>query len=333
MHLRRLADTRAGARSRLPWGRRRRGRGSTFRTAKRRGGLDRGAIDPAEYVRRVSRRLTSATSSVPPGTPPRSRSAGSRRARAREWVVRHGLRALVKRGDPAALALLGANPVAPLAGARPAARRTSSRWGRGGFAFALSSGADGGLRAPWLARSAWRAPAGDGRRRCSSWWLRAGTGRQLGGCVSSHARGAIDFGILPGSPPRFVDELHGAGGGGLRRSRTLVPVHLPGADGAELNAWSSPRGCTARRGQADRRDRARLRRAPPAPERRALKLLALSPRGQAALAAARRFHAAYEERLAADLGPTRARALRRDLERLGAVDDLPDGLVARLRPG
>ena len=71
----------------------------------------------------------------------------------------------------------------------------------------------------------------------------------------------------------------------------------------------------------------------PHPSDGRIKRLALSPRGRAALPAARRFHARYAERLHVELGARRARALRRDLERLGAVDDLPDGLVARLRPG
>jgi DNA-binding MarR family transcriptional regulator len=149
----------------------------------------------------------------------------------------------------------------------------------------------------------------------------------------------IDFGILLGlAYARFVDELHAAlaaeGFDDLGRSYGYV---FRGLDGAELNASElatrlriTNQGAVklidemAARGYVERH---------PHPSDGRVKLLALSPRGQAALAAARRFHAAYEERLAADLGATPARALRRDLERLGAADDLPDGLVARLRPG
>jgi DNA-binding MarR family transcriptional regulator len=149
----------------------------------------------------------------------------------------------------------------------------------------------------------------------------------------------IDFGILLGlAYARFVDELHDALGAegfdDLGRSYGYVFRAL---DGAELNASDlaarlriTNQGAVklidemAARGYVERH---------PHPSDGRIKVLALSARGQAALAAARRFHATYEERLAADLGPARARALRRDLERLGAADDLPDGLVARLRPG
>jgi DNA-binding MarR family transcriptional regulator len=55
--------------------------------------------------------------------------------------------------------------------------------------------------------------------------------------------------------------------------------------------------------------------------------LSLGPRGQRALAAARRFHAQFERRLRRKLGPARAAALRRELEALA----LPAQGAARTR--
>jgi DNA-binding MarR family transcriptional regulator len=65
---------------------------------------------------------------------------------------------------------------------------------------------------------------------------------------------------------------------------------------------------------------------------RRVKRLRLTARGEAALAAARAFHAAYEQRLAGELGPERAAALRAGLEQLAGRREAATGRAAGLRP-
>jgi DNA-binding MarR family transcriptional regulator len=63
-----------------------------------------------------------------------------------------------------------------------------------------------------------------------------------------------------------------------------------------------------------------------------VKRLRLAKRGRDALAAARRFHAAFERRLVRDAGTAAVRTLRRMLETV-AQSNVPDDLAqARLRP-
>ena len=69
----------------------------------------------------------------------------------------------------------------------------------------------------------------------------------------------------------------------------------------------------------------------PDPEDGRIKKLRLARRGRAALAAARKFHANYERRIAAVLGQKDAATLRRALTSLIAGDGA-DAAHARLRP-
>jgi DNA-binding MarR family transcriptional regulator len=72
-------------------------------------------------------------------------------------------------------------------------------------------------------------------------------------------------------------------------------------------------------------------RGPDAHDRR-VKRLRLTARGEAALAAARAFHATYEQPLADELGADGAAALRAGLEQLAGRREAATGRAARLRP-
>jgi DNA-binding MarR family transcriptional regulator len=147
---------------------------------------------------------------------------------------------------------------------------------------------------------------------------------------------AFDFGILLGlAYQTFVEELRakldgegfddlGSAYGYVFRALSATPI--------QLNQLARRLGITnqgaskiidemAARGYV-------VRRADPEDAR--ARLLALAPRGESALAAARRFHAAYERKLAKRFGARAAAELRRVLEELvGALDD--DDPRARLR--
>jgi DNA-binding MarR family transcriptional regulator len=79
----------------------------------------------------------------------------------------------------------------------------------------------------------------------------------------------------------------------------------------------------------DMRRRGYLRRRPDPTDLRA-QLVELSPRGTAALAAASRFHRAYERGLAHEHGPAAVATVRAVLT--GMTADAPDGVDPRLRP-
>jgi DNA-binding MarR family transcriptional regulator len=70
----------------------------------------------------------------------------------------------------------------------------------------------------------------------------------------------------------------------------------------------------------------------PDPTDSRVKRLLLAPRGRAALAAARRFHATFERQLEGDVGPTAARQLRRVLQAIVERGPADEGARARLRP-
>jgi len=105
-HLRRLVSE--GSRPRLPWGQQLRGfiadPSPTIPL------LDRLVDDPSEYVRRsVANHLNDIAKDHPRlavDTAARWLKEGGVVER-REWIVRHGMRSLIKSGDPAALALVG----------------------------------------------------------------------------------------------------------------------------------------------------------------------------------------------------------------------------------
>lgn len=105
-HLRRLVSE--GSRPRLPWGAQLRGfiADPTPTIAL----LDRLVDDPSEYVRRsVANHLNDIAKDHPRlaiDTAARWLKEGGVAER-REWIVRHGMRSLIKAGDPAALALVG----------------------------------------------------------------------------------------------------------------------------------------------------------------------------------------------------------------------------------
>ena len=159
-HLRRLASE--GSRPRLPWGSRLRAfeDDPTPTLAL----LDALRDDPEEYVRRsVANHLGDVAKDRPElalEVAQRWQAEGGAHV---EWVVRHGLRTLVKRGDPAALALLGANADAPLAvrDLRLAAA-TVAVGDPLCFSFALHSDADTPVRA--IVDYAIGFPLADGRR-------------------------------------------------------------------------------------------------------------------------------------------------------------------------
>lgn len=107
LHLRRLVSE--GTRPRLPWGRR--------LVALQRDPspvlplLDRLRDDPEEYVRRsVANHLNDIAKDHPALAVEIARRWRAEGGEHVESVVRHGMRTLVKAGDPAALALVGADP-------------------------------------------------------------------------------------------------------------------------------------------------------------------------------------------------------------------------------
>lgn len=110
-HLRRLASE--GTRPRLPWG----ARVASLDADPARGLeiVERLRDDASEYVRRSAANHLNDVARLDPNlalaTAERWARDGGEHARA---VVRHALRGLVKRGDPHALALIGADPGAPL---------------------------------------------------------------------------------------------------------------------------------------------------------------------------------------------------------------------------
>jgi len=67
------------------------------------------------------------------------------------------------------------------------------------------------------------------------------------------------------------------------------------------------------------------------PDDARIRMVSLTPRGRKALATARRFHAAFEAQLAADVGVTQAAALRRALERI-VSDAGAEGIELAARP-
>jgi 3-methyladenine DNA glycosylase AlkC len=107
-HVRRLVSE--GTRPRLPWAAQLRSLRADPRPAIEL--LDRLAGDPSEYVRRsVANHLNDIAKDHPDlaiATSQRWSQEGA------EWVVRHGLRTLLKQGDPRALALVGFDPDAPI---------------------------------------------------------------------------------------------------------------------------------------------------------------------------------------------------------------------------
>jgi DNA-binding MarR family transcriptional regulator len=154
--------------------------------------------------------------------------------------------------------------------------------------------------------------------------------------LSSRAHDRADFGILLGLAfQTFSDELrqslHERGFDDLGRSYGYFFRAL--ADGPlRLHELSPGLGITdqgamkivdemAGRGYLERR---------PDPEDGRAKLISLAPRGRAALAAARRFHAAYERRLGRTLGVAHVATTRRVLEALVATSGV-DAAKARLR--
>lgn len=105
-HVRRLVSE--GTRPRLPWGARL--RGLVADPSPNIELLDRLVDDPSVYVRRsVANHLNDIAKDHPDVALALARR-WQPRGEAPAWVVRHGLRTLVKRGDPEALAVLGATP-------------------------------------------------------------------------------------------------------------------------------------------------------------------------------------------------------------------------------
>jgi DNA-binding MarR family transcriptional regulator len=139
---------------------------------------------------------------------------------------------------------------------------------------------------------------------------------------------ATDFGILLGlGYQEFVDELHtklqaegftdlGSAYGYVFRALAVEPL--------QLNRLATRLGIT-NQGASKLIDEMETRRyveRRPDPADARARLLVLAPRGNAALAAARRFHAAYERNLAKRIGSRPAAELRRLLELL--VGDAAD---------
>ena len=145
----------------------------------------------------------------------------------------------------------------------------------------------------------------------------------------------IDFGILLGlSYQTFVDELRAVleaqGFTDLGPSYGYVFRAL-GAEALHLRALAARLGMTDQ-GAAKIVDEMEARgylERKPHPEDGRIKRLRLARRGRAALAAARRFHAAYERRVAQRLGTHELAVVRRFLEAIAARGDAAE---ARLRP-
>ncbi len=145
-----------------------------------------------------------------------------------------------------------------------------------------------------------------------------------------------DFGILLGlAYQTFVDEHRrrlkergfddlGKAYGYVFRALAAGPLHL---HELALRLDITPQGTLkivdemAERGYVERR---------PDPEDGRAKLITLAPRGRAALAAARRIHAAYERRLGQALGAAEVARARRVLEALVGTTGI-DAAHARLR--
>jgi 3-methyladenine DNA glycosylase AlkC len=107
-HVRRLVSE--GTRPRLPWAPQLRGLRADPRPSIEL--LDRLVGDDSEYVRRsVANHLNDITKDHPDLALKTARRWQDQGA---EWVVRHGMRSLVKQGHPQALALLGYDPDAPV---------------------------------------------------------------------------------------------------------------------------------------------------------------------------------------------------------------------------
>jgi DNA-binding MarR family transcriptional regulator len=149
---------------------------------------------------------------------------------------------------------------------------------------------------------------------------------------------AVDFGILLGLAYQgFVDRLRGdlarrgfddLGGAYGYVFRTLAEeqpsqrelarrLHITDQGMAKIVAEMVERGYVERK---------------PDPDDSRVKRLRLGPRGRAALAAARRFHEAFESELGRNLGEPAVRRLRGMLERIVERTGDPDAAHARLRP-
>ncbi|MFB2584540.1 hypothetical protein [Herbiconiux liukaitaii] len=103
-HVRRLASE--GSRAYLPWAKRVPWLVAHPRAT--RGILDTTSRDPAEYVRRSAANHLNDLSRIDPAVVLETAAGWAAEPTAHTpWVLRHGLRTLVKRGDQAALALLG----------------------------------------------------------------------------------------------------------------------------------------------------------------------------------------------------------------------------------
>jgi DNA-binding MarR family transcriptional regulator len=147
-----------------------------------------------------------------------------------------------------------------------------------------------------------------------------------------------DFGILVGLAfVAFVDEMHvelaRAGYPDLGRSYGYVFRALDG-ERLTVSQLAARLGMT-KQGAAkivnEMRDRGYVERSADAADAR-VRRLDLSSRGRAALAAARRFHAGYEARLAARVGIRRAATVRSVLESCLSESDDPGAAVRTLRP-
>jgi DNA-binding MarR family transcriptional regulator len=147
---------------------------------------------------------------------------------------------------------------------------------------------------------------------------------------------AADFGILLGlAYQTFTDELRahlraqgfddlGGSYGYVFRALADAPLHL--TDLAALLGITDPGMAKIVQEMAERSYVAR----DPDPNDGRAKLVSLAARGRAALAAARRFHATYERRLATTAGAKEAATARRVLELLVGTTGI-DAAHARLR--
>lgn len=106
-HVRRLASE--GSRPRLPWGRRL--QALVADPEPTRSILERLRADPSLYVRKSVANHLNDIAKDHPGWVVSLASGWDREGAETAWIVRHGLRTLIKRGDPAALALVGAGAV------------------------------------------------------------------------------------------------------------------------------------------------------------------------------------------------------------------------------
>ena len=144
LHLRRLVSE--GTRPRLPWGRRLIALQRDPSPAL--GLLDRLRDDPEVYVRRsVANHLNDVAKDHPALAVAIARRWLAESGAHVERVVRHGLRTLVKAGDPEALALVGADASADVAVERLRLERTAVRLGEPlRFSFVLRNRAEQPVR-------------------------------------------------------------------------------------------------------------------------------------------------------------------------------------------